>query len=185
MSRVGLRPIPVPSGVTVSIATGSVTVKGPKGELSQHVSTSLTIVEKDGMITLSRPDNHRVNRSQHGLARTLISNMIEGVTNGHGKTLEIHGVGFRAAMQGKVLTLLVGYSHDVTIEAPEGITIEVSAEARGKVTEISVSGIDKALVGQIAANIRKVRKPDPYKGKGLRYKGEYVKLRPGKRAITA
>ena len=185
MSRVGLKPIPVPSGVTVSITVGNVIVKGPKGELSQHISTSLTIVENDDVITISRPDNHRDNRSQHGLARTLISNMIEGVTRGHSKTLEIHGVGFRAEVQGKVLILLVGFSHDVRVEAPEGITIEVSAEARGKVTEISVTGIDKALVGQIAANIRKVRKPDPYKGKGLRYKGEHVKLRPGKRAITA
>lgn len=160
-----------------------VTVKGSKGELTQDISRYLTVAQNDGLLTVSRPNNARHNRAQHGLARSLINNMVVGVTEGHKKTLEIHGVGFRAAVKGQTLTLNVGFSHDVKITAPDGIKFEVSDEVRGKATEIVVSGIDKALVGQYAADIRKVRKPDPYKGKGLRYKGEEVKLRPGKRAI--
>lgn len=185
MSRIGLKPIPVPANVTVSIDGSNVTVKGPKGELKQEIARELAFEQADGQIKLSRPNNARRNRSQHGLARTLISNMVVGVTNGHRKSLEIQGVGYRAQVQGKTLVLNVGYSHEVRIEAPEGITFEVAAEERGKNTEIHVNGIDKALVGQIAADVRKVRKPDPYKGKGLRYKGERVKLRPGKRAAGA
>ncbi len=185
MSRIGLKPIPVPTNVTVTAEGTLIKVKGPKGELQQEIAKELTFAQADGHVTLARPDNDRKNRSQHGLARTLINNMIVGVTNGHKKTLEIQGVGYRAQTQGKTLVLSMGYSHEVRMEAPAGITFEISAEERGKNTEINVSGIDKALVGQVAADVRKVRKPDPYKGKGLRYKGEFVKLRPGKRAAGA
>lgn len=185
MSRIGLKPVPVPANVTVSIDGNVVTVKGPKGELKQEVSKTLTLTQDGGAVSIARPDNDRFNRSQHGLARTLIANMIAGVTQGHMKSLEIVGVGYRAQTQGKTLVLNMGYSHEVRMEAPAGITFEISAEERGKNTEIKVSGIDKALVGQVAADVRKVRKPDPYKGKGLRYKGEKVKTRPGKRAAGA
>lgn len=182
MSRIGLKPVPVPDKVTVSVENAVVTVKGPKGELVQPVHRNLTITQEDGQITVGRPTNNRHHRAQHGLARTLISNMVTGVTEGHKKVLEIHGVGYRAQAQGKKLVLSMGYSHPVEITAPEGINFEVSQEERGKNVTITVSGIDKALVGQLAADIRKVRKPDPYKGKGLRYVGEIVRLRPGKRA---
>ncbi len=183
MSRVGIRPVPLPSGVQVTVDDDVVTVKGPKGELSEQIASVLTVAQKDGVLTVARPNNERESRARHGLARTLIANMVAGVTEGHKKVLEIHGVGYRAQAQGRTLTLSVGYSHDVKIEAPEGIQFEVTAEKRGKATEIHVSGISKALVGQVAANIRKVRKPDPYKGKGLRYQGEHVSIRPGKRAV--
>jgi large subunit ribosomal protein L6 len=185
MSRIGLKPIPVPANVTITVDGTTVRVKGPKGELHEKLAREISVVSEEGKLTLSRPNNARRNRSQHGLARTLISNMIVGVTDGHLKVLEIHGVGYRAQTQGKQLVLSVGYSHEVRLDAPEGVNFEVSAEERGKQTEIKVSGINKALVGQVAADVRKVRKPDPYKGKGLRYKGERVKLRPGKRAATA
>jgi large subunit ribosomal protein L6 len=185
MSRIGLKPIPVPANVTISIDGTTVTVKGPKGELQEKIAREIQFEQADGLVKLSRPNNARRNRAQHGLVRTLISNMVTGVTQGHTKTLEIRGVGYRAAVQGKDLVLSVGYSHEVRMPAPEGITFVVSAEERGKNTEINVTGIDKALVGQVAADVRKVRKPDPYKGKGLRYKGEFVKLRPGKRAAGA
>lgn len=182
MSRIGTKPIEVPSGVTVTIEHAVATVKGPKGELVQPVARELSFKQEDGVLTVERPNNQRRNRSQHGLVRTLISNMIEGVTKGHEKVLEIHGVGYRAAVAGKTLTLNLGYSHPVEITAPEGIEFEVKAEERGRTTSIVVRGIDKALVGQVAADVRKVRKPDPYKGKGVRYKGERVQLRQGKRA---
>lgn len=185
MSRIGLKPITVPANVTVTFEGNIVSVKGPKGELNQEIARELKAEQAEGTIKLSRPNNARRNRSQHGLARTLINNMIVGVTTGHKKVLEIQGVGYRAQVQGKALVMSMGYSHEVRMQAPEGITFEVSAEERGKNTEIHVSGIDKALVGQVAADVRKVRKPDPYKGKGLRYKGERVKLRPGKRAAGA
>lgn len=182
MSRIGLKPIAVPTKVDIQVDGPVVTVKGPKGELSQPISRYLTVKVEEGQVVLERPNNNRHNRSQHGLARTLINNMVVGVTEGHKKSLEIVGVGYRAAMAGSKLTLSMGYSHPVEIEAPKGIDIEVSKEERGKNVTITVSGTDKALVGQIAADIRKVRKPDPYKGKGLRYVGEVVRLRPGKRA---
>lgn len=185
MSRIGLKPIPVPANVAITVDGPLVTVKGPKGELKQSIARELSLEQSEGQIKIGRPNNARRNRSQHGLARTLINNMIVGVTDGHKKSLEIQGVGYRAQVQGKTLVLSVGYSHEVRMEAPEGIAFEVSAEERGKNTEIHVTGIDKALVGQVAADVRKVRKPDPYKGKGLRYKGERVKLRPGKRAAGA
>ncbi|MCH8978891.1 MAG: 50S ribosomal protein L6 [Armatimonadetes bacterium] len=183
MSRVGIRPVTLPSGVAVTVDGDIVKVKGPKGELNERIAPELTVSQENGVLNVARPNNERRSRAQHGLARSLIANMVVGVTEGHKKVLEIHGVGYRAQVQGKTLTLSVGYSHDVKIEAPEGIQFEVTAEKRGQATEIHVSGIKKALVGQIAANIRKVRKPDPYKGKGLRYQGEHVSIRPGKRAV--
>jgi large subunit ribosomal protein L6 len=182
MSRIGLKTIKIPSGVTISNDGPLVTVKGPKGELNQEIARELAIEMDEGSLNVSRPNNQRRNRSQHGLARTLIANMVEGVTNGHKKSLEIVGVGYRAALEGRVLVLNMGYSHPVRIEAPEGIDFEVVQGEKNKAAQVVVKGIDKALVGQLAADIRKVRKPDPYKGKGLRYVGEVVKLRPGKRA---
>ena len=182
MSRIGNKPVIVPDKVTVSVEHAVVTVKGPKGELKQPISRNITVKQEENTLILERPNNNRHSRSQHGLARTLINNMVVGVTDGHKKVLEIQGVGYRAATADRKLTLNIGYSHPVEIEAPEGIDIEVSKEERGKNVTITVSGTDKALVGQIAADIRKTRKPDPYKGKGLRYLGEIVRLRPGKRA---
>jgi large subunit ribosomal protein L6 len=182
MSRIGLKSIKVPANVTVSVDGPDVTVKGPKGELNVSIARELSVAQENGEISLSRPNNQRRNRSQHGLARTLISNMVTGVTEGHAKKLELIGVGYRAAMEGQTLVLNIGYSHQVRIEPPVGVTVQVVAAEKNKAAQIHVSGIDKAAVGQIAADIRKVRKPDPYKGKGLRYLGEVVKLRPGKRA---
>jgi len=184
MSRIGRQPIPVPAGVTVSVeeATHVVSVKGPKGELSQAISRLLSITQEDGNVVLERPNNLREARSQHGLARTLINNMVEGVTKGHAKTLEIIGVGYRVQLEGKNLLLNMGYSHPVRIESPTGITFEVKADEKSRAQTVVVTGIDKALVGQVAADVRKVRKPEPYKGKGIRYQGETVKLKAGKRA---
>lgn len=185
MSRIGRLPIAVPSGVSVDISEENrVTVKGPKGELSVQVAKTLTLKLEDGTLTLERPDNERVNRSQHGLARTLVSNMIEGVTKGHTKTLEVIGVGYRAQQEGKGLLLNMGYSHPVRVAPVNGVNFEVAADEKTRTQLIRVSGIDKAQVGQIAADIRKVRKPDAYKGKGIRYQGEVVKLKPGKRAAA-
>lgn len=185
MSRIGTMPITVPSGVTIEVdAANQVSVKGPKGELRAQVARELTVAQEEGVLSISRPNNQSRNRSQHGLARTLINNMIVGVTNGHAKALEIHGVGYRAALEGTNLVLNVGYSHPVKVGAPTGVKFEVAADEKTRVQRISVSGIDKALVGQIAADIRKVRKPDPYKGKGIRYQGETIKLKAGKRAAA-
>lgn len=186
MSRIGLRPISVPNGVTISVeeATNTVTVKGPKGELSQPISRLLEIKQDDGKLEISRPNNLREARSQHGLARTLINNMVEGVTKGHSKTLEIVGVGYRATMEGKNLLLNMGYSHPVRIQSENGVNFEIIADEKARTQKINVSGIDKQAVGQIAADIRKVRKPEPYKGKGIRYQGEVVKLKAGKRAAA-
>lgn len=186
MSRIGRAPITVPTGVTVSVdeATNVVSVQGPKGELVQPISRLLTVTQEGGKLQVERPNNLREARSQHGLARTLIQNMVDGVTKGHAKTLEIVGVGYRAQLEGKNLLLNMGYSHPVRIAAPQGITFEVKAEERTRTQTIVVNGIDKALVGQIAADVRKVRKPEPYKGKGIRYQGETVKLKAGKRAAA-
>ncbi len=186
MSRIGLRPIPVPSGVTVSVddATNVVTVKGPKGELTQPISRLLTLKQDDGKVTLERPNNLREARSQHGLARTLINNMVDGVTKGHAKTLEIVGVGYRVQLEGRNLLLNMGYSHPIRVEAPAGVNFEVKADERSRAQQVIVSGIDKQAVGQIAADVRKVRKPEPYKGKGIRYQGEVIKLKAGKRAAA-
>jgi large subunit ribosomal protein L6 len=186
MSRIGIRPITVPDKVTISVdqATNVVTVKGPKGELTQPISRLLTLNQEGTSVTLERANDLREARSQHGLARTLIANMVDGVTKGHSKQLDIVGVGYRAAVQGQTLTLNMGYSHPVVVTAPEGVTFEVKADEKSRAASIIVTGINKALVGQLAADIRKVRKPEPYKGKGIRYKGEVVKLKAGKRAAA-
>ena len=177
MSRIGKRPIEVPAGVIVSIDPGRVTVSGPKGELRQQVPQRMQINQDDGTITVTRPTERGDDRALHGLTRTLIANMVEGVTNGFEKRLEIQGVGYRAAMSGTNLELQVGYSHTVRIVPREGISFEVPIP-----TQIIVRGIDKQMVGQTAAEIRKVRPPEPYKGKGIRYEGEHVRRKVGKRA---
>lgn len=181
MSRIGLLPIPVPKNVEIDLAPGHVSVKGPKGQLSTKIYERLTVETEDSTLKVSRPDNGRINRSQHGLARTLLANMVKGVSEGHAKQLEIHGVGYRATLDGKDLVISAGYSHPVRMSAPEGITFTVAADDKTRITTITVSGIDKSLVGQVAADIRKVRKPDPYKAKGIRYKGEVIKTKQGKR----
>lgn len=185
MSRIGFQPITIPSGVTIEVdALNNVTVKGSKGALTVAIARELTVKQEDGKLTVERPNNLRRARSQHGLARTLINNCIVGVTQGHKKSLEIIGVGYRVQQQGKGLTLNMGYSHPVNIEPIQGIDFELAADEKTRVQRIHVSGIDKALVGQVAADIRKVRKPEPYKGKGIRYQGEVVKLKAGKRAAA-
>ena len=177
MSRIGRKPVPVPDAVTVEIAPGNIAVKGPKGELRQTLSTDMTVEQGDGAVTVARPTDRGEHRALHGLTRSLIANMVEGVTEGFEKRLEIQGVGYRAQLKGKNLELALGYSHPVSIDAPEGIEFEVPQP-----TEIVVRGIDKQLVGQIAADIRKRRPPEPYKGKGIRYRGEHVARKVGKRA---
>src|SRR5213083_882451 len=177
MSRIGRKPIELPAGVNVSIDPGRVMVNGPLGELQQQVSPRMKISHGDGAITVERPTERGEDRALHGLTRTLIANMVEGVTKGFEKRLEIQGVGYRAAMRGTALELNVGYSHSVVKEAPLGIAFEVPAP-----NQIVVKGVDKQQVGQIAAEIRKVRPPEPYKGKGIRYQGEYVRRKVGKRA---
>ena len=176
MSRIGRRPIPVPNGVEITIGDGNeVLVKGPKGELSATFNADLTIERQDGEVLVSRPDDQREHRSLHGLTRTLLSNMVVGVTDGFRKNLEIQGVGYRAAMDGSVLVLTVGYSHPVRMTAPEGISYALEGNTR-----VAVIGIDKQVVGEEAARIRRVRPPEPYKGKGIRYAGEYVRRKAGK-----
>ena len=177
MSRIGRSPIELPAGVSVSISPGRVMVNGPLGELAQEVPQRMAIEQSDGTITVTRPTDRGADRALHGLTRTLVANMVEGVTKGFEKRLEIQGVGYRASMRGTALELNVGYSHSVVKDAPAGITYEVPSQ-----TEIVVKGIDKQQVGQIAAEIRKVRPPEPYKGKGIRYQGEYVRRKVGKRA---
>lgn len=185
MSRIGIKPIEVPSGVTVEVDAGNlVTVKGPKGQLQEQIARELTIKIEENKVNVSRPDDNRRNRSQHGLARTLIFNMIEGVSKGHSKVLDIVGVGYRVQAAGKGLTLSMGYSHPVEVPAVEGIVFEIKSDDKARTQSITVSGIDKAKVGQVAADIRKVRKPEPYKGKGIRYSGEVIKLKAGKRAAA-
>ena len=176
MSRIGRLPITVPSGVEVSIEGRDVQVKGPKGTLSRTIAAPITIERNDeGQLVVARPDDERESRSLHGLTRTLVNNMVVGVTDGYAKTLEIVGVGYRAALKGDELELALGFSHPVVIKPEPGITFEVPAP-----TKITVSGIDKQRVGQVAADIRKWRKPEPYKGKGVRYKGEHVRRKAGK-----
>ncbi len=175
MSRIGKMPITVPAGVDISVEDGLVTVKGPKGEIKQNVAKNMTFNTQDGVLTVSRPSDTKQDKSMHGLTRKLISNMVIGVTEGFSKDLEIIGVGYRASKEGKKLVLNVGYSHPVEMPDPEGI--ETSVEGN---TKITVKGIDKQLVGEHAANIKKVRPPEPYKGKGIRYLGEYVKIKEGK-----
>ena len=178
MSRIGKLPVSVPAGVEVSINGNEVNVKGPKGELTQTFHKELTIEKaEDGSIVVTRPNDERESRAMHGLTRTLIHNMIIGVSEGYSKTLELIGVGYRAAVKGNTLELNLGFSHPVIIEKPEGITFECPDQAK-----IVVSGIDKQQVGQVAADIRKWRKPEPYKGKGIRYQGEHVRRKEGKTA---
>jgi len=182
MSRIGRTPIPVPPKVQVNWNENNfVTVKGPKGELSHQVPRELTLKLEDGVLTVSRPSDSKPHKAMHGLYRTLINNMVVGVTNGYKKELEIHGVGYRAAKVGENLVIQVGYSHPVEVQAPAGITLNVEGiDAATKATRVSVSGIDKQLVGEVAAQIRRVRKPEPYKGKGIRYAGEVVRRKAGK-----
>jgi large subunit ribosomal protein L6 len=175
MSRIGRLPIPVPGGVEISIDGRQVTVKGPQGTLSRAVPGEITVRQDDGQLLVERPDDGRENRALHGLTRSLVANMVEGVTKGFRKDLEIHGVGYRVQAQGKDLVFSLGYSHPVPVKAPEGISFEVSTPTR-----LAVKGIDKQQVGQVAAEIRSLRKPDPYKGKGVRYAGEAIRRKAGK-----
>lgn len=185
MSRIGTQPITVPSGVTIDVAADNlVTVRGPKGELKQEIARELEIKIEDGTLTVARPNNNYRMRGQHGLARTLINNMVVGVTSGHKKELDIIGVGFRVAAEGQGLNFAIGYSHPVKVAAVPGINFTVTADDKTRQQRVAVEGIDKALVGQIAADIRKIRKPDAYKGKGIRYAGEVVRLKAGKRAAA-
>jgi large subunit ribosomal protein L6 len=177
MSRIGKQPIPVPTGVEVFIEPEVVRVTGPKGALEERVSRDIEVERSDGELLVRRPTDRGEHRALHGLTRSLIASMVEGVTNGFEKRLEIQGVGYRAALRGNDVELQVGYSHPVTIKAPEGIDFEVPVP-----TQIVVRGISKQQVGEIAARIRKVRPPEPYKGKGIRYQGEYVARKVGKRA---
>ena len=177
MSRIGRKPVVVPDAVTVTLAPGNIAVKGPKGELTQIYSQEMTVSQEDGQVLVARPTDRGEHRALHGLTRSLIANMVEGVTDGFEKRLEIQGVGYRAALKGKNLELALGFSHPVSIEAPAGIDFEVPQP-----TEIIVRGIDKQLVGQVAADIRKRRPPEPYKGKGIRYRDEQVLRKVGKRA---
>jgi large subunit ribosomal protein L6 len=177
MSRIGRQPITIPDGVNVAVDPGRVTVNGPLGELTQNVPARMQIDKEDGQLVVKRPTERGDDRALHGLTRSLVANMVEGVTNGFEKRLEIQGVGYRASLRGTALELNVGYSHPVVIDAPAGITFEVPAQ-----TEIIVKGIDKQQVGEIAAEVRDVRPPEPYKGKGIRYAGEYVRRKVGKRA---
>ena len=175
MSRIGRLPITVPSGVDVTIDGREVTVKGPKGSLSRSLHPDITVSREDGTIVVTRPTEQKTHKQLHGLTRTLVNNMVVGVTDGYRKGLEITGVGYRAALNGQKLTLNLGYSHQIEIDPPEGITFEVENPTR-----LAVVGIDKELVGQIAAKVRSTRKPEPYKGKGVRYSGEYIRRKAGK-----
>ena len=175
MSRIGKNPISVPSGVEVKVDGQDVAVKGPKGELSVTIAEPITVSLDEGVVTVARPDEERESRSLHGLSRTLINNMIVGVTDGYSKALEIVGTGYRVLAKGSNLEFALGYSHPIVVEPPEGISFSVDGQ-----TKVAVHGIDKQLVGETAANIRKLRKPEPYKGKGVRYAGEIVRRKVGK-----
>jgi large subunit ribosomal protein L6 len=177
MSRIGRQPVEIPDGVTVDAKPGAVTVKGPKGELNQQVDPEMKVSVEDGTVKVERPTDRGEHRALHGLTRSLIANMVEGVTDGFERRLEIQGVGYRAQLKGKSLEMALGYSHPVTVQAPDGIEFEVPQP-----TEVVVRGIDKQMVGEIAARIRKSRPPEPYKGKGVRYSGEHVTRKVGKRA---
>jgi large subunit ribosomal protein L6 len=175
MSRIGKLPVQVPSGVDVNIDGQQVTVKGPKGTLSHTVAEPISVAHEDGVISVARPDDERLSKSLHGLSRTLIANMVTGVTSGYSKTLEIVGTGYRVTAKGSDLEFALGYSHPVPVTAPDGITFRVETPTR-----FTVEGIDKQKVGEVAAKIRKLRKPDPYKGKGVRYQGEVIRRKAGK-----
>ena len=181
MSRIGIKPITLPAGVEVSISDKNVvTVKGPKGELQEQISSLLTVENKDGVVTVSRDSDDAEKRSQHGLARTLINNMVVGVTEGYAKKLQLVGVGYKAEKKGKTLVLNLGYSHPIELEDPAGIETEAP-----DATTVVVKGIDKAKVGNYAANIRAWRAPEPYKGKGIRYEGEYIRRKEGKTGASS
>ena len=175
MSRIGRAPITIPAGVEVKVDGSTVTVKGPKGTLTKTMHSNMTIAMEGNVITVTRPNDQKENRSLHGLTRTLIANMIEGVANGYKKELEINGIGYRAEMKGKDLVMKIGYSHDVVMAQPEGIIVEVPAP-----NKIIVSGADKEKVGQFAAEVREKRLPEPYKGKGIKYVDEYIRRKEGK-----
>ena len=177
MSRIGKKPIPVPTSVTVSIEPDLVRVNGPKGELTERIPRDITVAQEGEELVVKRPTDRGEHRALHGLTRSLVANMVEGVTDGYVRTLEIHGVGYRAQLKGKGLELALGFSHPVSIPAPDGIEFEVPQPTR-----VIVKGISKQLVGETAAIIRKQRPPEPYKGKGIRYEGEYVQRKVGKRA---
>jgi large subunit ribosomal protein L6 len=180
MSRIGKRPVPLPKGVTATIAGRTITVKGPKGELSRTVHPDLTLALEDGSVAVRRPSDEPRHKALHGLTRTLVANMVEGVTNGFSRALEIQGVGYKAEVKPFGVQLVVGYSHPVPYHAPKGITITVESN-----TQVKVQGVDKELVGQVAAELRSVRPPEPYKGKGIRYVGEQVRRKAGKTAQAA
>lgn len=175
MSRIGKKPVVIPAGVDVTVADGTVTVKGPKGTLTRTVHSNITVEKQDNEIIVTRPDDSNFNHSLHGLTRTLIANMVEGVTNGYKKELEVNGVGYRAAKQGKDLVMNLGYSHQVVMSEVEGITIEVPSP-----NKIIISGPDKQKVGQFAAEVREKRPPEPYKGKGIKYADEVIRRKEGK-----
>ena len=175
MSRIGRKPINIPAGVTVTVAEGVVTVKGPKGELTQAIHPNMTVEINDNVVEVKRPNDDKLNRSLHGLTRSLIANMVTGVTEGYKKELEVNGVGYRCEAKGQVLTLKIGYSHDVVMTAPEGITVEVPNP-----NKVVISGPDKQKVGQFAANVREKRPPEPYKGKGIKYVDEHIRRKEGK-----
>ena len=175
MSRIGKAPITVPSGVDIKVDGQTITVKGPKGELTQVLPEPISVTVEEGTLTVNRPDDHRDNRSLHGLSRSLVNNMVVGVTEGYKQDMEIFGVGYRVVAKGSDLEFALGYSHPVPVAAPDGITFAVDGA-----TKFSISGIDKQQVGQIAANIKRLRKHDPYKGKGIRYAGEQVRRKVGK-----
>ena len=174
MSRIGRAPIAIPAGVEVVVDGSTVTVKGAKGTLTRTMSSNMTITKDGDTITVTRPNDQKENRSLHGLTRTLIANMIEGVSNGFKKELEINGIGYRAEVKGNTLVMKIGFSHDVNMEAPEGVTVEVNGN------KVTVSGADKQKVGQFAAEIREKRPPEPYKGKGIKYVDEYIRRKEGK-----
>lgn len=177
MSRIGKNPIEVPSGVDVKVVDGHISVKGPKGLLERDLHPDMIIAVDGGTLTVTRPTDERRHRALHGLTRSLVANMVTGVTDGYAKVLEIQGVGYRCAAKGKNLEFQLGFSHPVTVEPPDGVTFTVETPTR-----LIVSGLDKQLVGQVAANIRSLRPPDPYKGKGVRYEGEFVRRKAGKAA---
>ncbi len=182
MSRIGKAPVTVPSGVSIDVSDGNVVkVKGPKGELTQQIDPALSVAVEDGSLVVSRPDDSKTNRSIHGLYRSLISNMVQGVTDGYTVNLEAVGVGYRASNSGQVLELSLGYSHPIVFAIPDEVKLETVTD-KGKAPKITLTGIDKQLVGQIAAKIRAFRKPEPYKGKGVRFQGEQVRRKAGKTA---
>lgn len=182
MSRVGKKPVTIPAGVTVSVNKDNVvTVKGPKGELKENIDRDITVEVKDGTVEISRPTDQIRHRAMHGLYRALIANLVKGVTEGYKKNLELVGVGYKASNQGNLLDLSLGYSHNIIFEVPKELTV-ATAQEKGQNPQISLEGIDKQLLGQVAAKIRGLRKPEPYKGKGVKYVGEYIRRKAGKAA---